>query len=70
MSSSCSNDKREIVERSHLEGLHQLQNCFVADEDLRGRKILQFPRHCYVNRSLYSALGLCCVRLQPWKCVV
>ena len=49
----------------YLEGLHHLENCFVADEDLRGRNVLQIPRPCYVNCFLYSALALCCIRLQP-----
>ena len=29
-----------MVEHFDHEGLHQLQNCFVADEDLRGQNIL------------------------------
>ena len=28
-----------IVERFDHEGLYQLQNCFVADEDLHGRNV-------------------------------
>ena len=44
--------RKLIVERFDREGLHQLQNCFVADEDLRGRNVLlltSFSR--YVNCS-------------------
>ena len=29
-----------MVELFYHEGFHQLQNCFVADEDLHGRNIL------------------------------
>ena len=32
--------RRLIVERFDHEGLHQLQNSFAADEDLRGRNVL------------------------------
>ena len=31
------------------EGLGQLQNRFVTDEDLRGRKVLSLSPYCYVS---------------------
>ena len=57
-----------MVERFNHEGLHQLQNCFVADEALRGRnvlpltyllrEVLKIPREkvCYRSMSHYHII--------------
>ena len=50
---SNSRSKKEVnsIGRFNREGLHQLQNCFVADEDLHGRNVLLLTCFCYVNCS-------------------
>ena len=39
--------KETMVRRFDHEGLRQLQNCFVTDEDLRGRNVLSLSLYCY-----------------------
>ena len=43
------NGKKTMVRRFKHEGLGQLQNRFVTDEDLRGRKVLPLSPYCYVS---------------------
>ena len=43
------NGKKTMVRHFNYEGLGQLQNRFVTDEDLRGRNFLPLSPYCYVS---------------------
>ena len=63
-----------MVEHFDHEGLHQLQNCFVADEDLHGRNVLPLTSLLrevfkYLERkflcTVYHRMSLCTILCLP-----
>ena len=53
MSTSCSNDKKEVNSGPFdHKGLHQLQNCFVADEDLLVKMSYYYNIHNCVDTKI------------------